>query len=175
MMHNKNRPLLSAIAAMAENRTIGFKNSLPWHLPADLKHFKTLTHEHPILMGRKTFESIGKPLPNRTNIILTRDPTYQAAGCIVVTSLELAIQEALNSHHNTNNEIFIIGGEEIYRQLLPHVQQLYLTIVHHEFEGDAFFPALNNNEWHEISRETHHADEHHAYNYSFLTLERVKI
>nr|AIA16779.1 Dihydrofolate reductase [uncultured bacterium] len=172
MLHNQNRPLLSAIVAMDKNRAIGHQNHLPWHLPADLKHFKSLTTHRAILMGRKTFESIGKPLPNRTNIILTRDANYQAAGCITVTSIDHAIQEALLLH-DPNNEIFIIGGAEIYQQLLPHIQLLYLTIVHHTFEADAFFPALDNREWNEISREEHKADEQNVYDYTFLTLERI--
>ena len=115
MLHNSHRPVLSAIVAMDKNRAIGHQNRLPWHLPADLKHFKTLTNHHAILMGRKTYESIGKPLPNRTNIILTRDPTYQATGCITVTSVDKAIEEALANHYH-NNEIFIIGGAEIYQR-----------------------------------------------------------
>src|SRR6188472_2703937 len=123
-MDTLNKPILSAIVAMAENRVIGKNNQLPWHLPADLKHFKTITTGHPILMGRKTHESIGKPLPNRQNIILTRDSNYVAAGCTVVTSVKAALQKA------ESPEVFIIGGAEIYRQLLPQVQRLYLTIVH---------------------------------------------
>lgn len=171
MLHNSNRPLLSAIVAMDENRAIGHQNRLPWHLPADLKHFKSLTTGHAILMGRKTFESIGKPLPNRTNIILTRDPNYQVPGCITVTSIDNAIQEALSLHQQ--HEIFIIGGAEIFQQLLPRIQQLYLTIVHHKFDADTFFPALNNQEWQERSHEEHTADEQNKFDYTFLTLERL--
>jgi dihydrofolate reductase len=163
------QPILSAIVAMAENRIIGKNNQLPWHLPADLKHFKTITTGHPILMGRKTHESIGKPLPNRLNIILTRDPNYQSAGCTVVTSVESALKEA--ARHD-ENELFIIGGAEIYKQLLPQIQRLYLTIVHHQLEGDASFPALNTEEWKEISREKHEADDANAFAYSFVTLDR---
>ena len=125
-------------------------------------------------MGRKTYESIGKPLPNRTNIILTRDQSYLATGCITVTSIDQAIQEALSAHHQ-QYEIFIIGGAEIYQQLLPRIQQLYLTVVHHKFEADAFFPALDNREWREISREEHSADEQNKFDYTFLTLERVGV
>lgn len=163
-------PILSAIAALAENRVIGLKNQMPWHLPADLKHFRTITSGHPILMGRKTFESIGRPLPNRTNIILTRDKNYQADGCIVVNEVE----QALNAANELNaSEVFIIGGSEIYQLLLPRVQRLYLTEIHQQFEGDAFFPQLDKSHWHEVSRETHTADEQNPYNYSFVLLERV--
>lgn len=165
-----NRPIVSAIVAMSENRVIGKNNRLPWHLPSDLKHFKTITTGHPILMGRKTYESIGRPLPNRTNIIITRNSTFQAAGCVVVTSIEEAVQHA--SSENAA-EIFIIGGALVYRQLMPHIQRIYLTIVHHEFEGDAYFPKLNMNEWKESARERHPADTENAYAYSFITLDRA--
>nr|AIA18613.1 Dihydrofolate reductase [uncultured bacterium] len=169
-MNISTHPILSAIVAMAENRIIGKNNQLPWHLPADLKHFKTITSGHPILMGRKTHESIGKPLPNRLNIILTRDPNYQTTGCTVVTSVESALKEA--ARHD-ENELFIIGGAEIYKQLLARIQRLYLTIVHHEVEGDAWFPELNLQEWKEISRVRHEADEANAFAYSFVLLERT--
>lgn len=161
---------LSAIVAMAENRTIGKQNRLPWHLPADLRHFKKLTTGHPILMGRKTYESIGKPLPNRTNIILTRNPTYLAPGCEIVTTLDEAMQTAKH-HHAT--EVFVIGGAEIYRQLLPQINHLYLTIVHEQIAGDAFFPLLDSTAWREVSRERHEADHENPHAYSFVELERV--
>jgi dihydrofolate reductase len=170
-MNATSSPILSAIAAMAENRVIGKNNQLPWHLPADLQHFKLLTSGHPILMGRKTYQSIGKPLPNRTNIIMTRDPHWQApAGCVVVTSPEQALQQAAAL---PAKEIFIIGGAEIYHQLLPITQRIYLTIVHHTFAGDAYFPVLDTTAWQETNRTRHTADEKNAYDYSFLTLERV--
>lgn len=164
------KPILSAIAAMSENRVIGIENQLPWHLPADLKHFKTLTTGHPILMGRKTYESIGRPLPNRTNIIITRNADFTAPGCVVVTSIEDAITRAAEENAQ---EIFIIGGAEVYKQLLPHVQRIYLTIVHEQFAGDAFFPELDLKEWKEVERETHAADENNAYSYSFITLIHI--
>lgn len=167
---NLKIPVLSAIAAQGENRVIGKDNKMPWHLPADLKHFKTITSGHPVLMGRKTFESIGKPLPNRTNIIMTRDSNYSAPDCIIVNNVETAVSMA---NELEMDEIFIIGGAEIYRQLLPQIQRVYLTIIHHAFEGDAFFPELNKNEWHEISREKHLADDKNPYDYSFVVLERV--
>jgi len=168
-MRSPCNPIISAIVAMGENRVIGAKNQLPWHLPADLAHFKTITTGHPILMGRKTYESIGKPLPNRTNIILTRDPNYQVDGCLVVSSVDEAIAQT-----PADTEIFIIGGAEIYQQFLSHIQRLYLTIVHQEFDGDVFFPKMNMDEWKEISREAHTADERNVYAYSFLILEKIR-
>lgn len=168
MTHNK--PVLSAIAAMAEDRVIGKDNQMPWHLPADLKHFKTTTNGHPVLMGRKTFESIGKPLPNRTNIIITRDASYSAPDCLIVTSAEAALSMALEQEMT---EVFVIGGAEIYKQLLPQIQRLYLTLIHHKFEGDTYFPELLADEWREVSREKHLADEKNKYDYSFVLLERV--
>lgn len=169
-MNTSTQPRLSAIVAMGENRVIGKNNQLPWHLPADLKHFKQLTTGHPILMGRKTHESIGKPLPNRLNIILTRDRAYQSAGCEIVYAIGQALQLAAT---NANDELFIIGGADIYRQAMPWVQRIYLTIVHHTFDGDAYFPELAANEWRETSRERFEADEVNPFAYSFVTLDRV--
>lgn len=165
---NKNL-VISAVVAMAKNRVIGKDNKLPWHLPADLKHFKTITTGHPILMGRKTYESIGRPLPNRTNIIITRDANYKAADCIVVTSIEEAINAATKT---AAEEIFIIGGAEVYQQLLTSIQRIYLTIVQDEIDGDAYFPALDMREWKEVAREEHKADEQNKHDYWFLRLER---
>ena len=169
-MKHSPHPVISAIAAMAENRIIGNNNQLPWRLPADLKHFKAITTGHPILMGRKTYTSIGKPLPHRTNIIITRDTAFTAPSCKVVTSLENAIQYALSENVS---EIFIIGGAEVYQQLLPHIQRIYLTIVHHMFEGDVYFPELDKTAWKEIECVSHTADEENPYAYSFLRLERA--
>jgi len=162
--------MLTAIAAMSENYTIGKDNQLPWHLPADLKHFKSITVGHPILMGRKTFDSIGKPLPNRMNIIMTRDNEFQADGCHVVSSVDEALDCAKNEQVE---EVFVIGGAEIYKQLLPQIKRVHLTIVHHEFDGDVYFPKLREDEWKEISRERHMADLDNPHEYSFVTLERV--
>lgn len=167
-MNDTKPPIISAIVAMDENRAIGLHNQLPWHLPADLKHFKAITSGHPIVMGRKTHQSIGKPLPNRTNIILTRDPRFQAPGCEVVTSLEAALKKAANAP-----EIFIIGGSEIYNLCLSHIQRLYITVVHHAFQADAFFPEINLAEWRETVRDDHPADTENAYAFSFLTLEKM--
>jgi dihydrofolate reductase len=120
-------------------------------------------------MGRKTYESIGRPLPNRINIIITRDRSYKADGCVVVTSIEEAIQAGITTH---SPEIFVIGGAEVYSQLMPHVQNIYLTIVHHTFDGDAYFPELDKNEWKETAHEEHSADNDNPYAYGFLRLER---
>lgn len=169
-MQTSAAPLISAILAMDEKRLIGRDNQLPWHLPADLQHFKAITSGSPILMGRKTYESIGRPLPNRTNIIMTRDTSYMAPGCHVVTSLDQALQTATAEN---NKEIFIIGGAEIYRQCLPRIQRIYLTIIHHVFEGDTHFPELNAKEWIETEKTTHQPDEKNQYSYSFIQLERT--
>ncbi len=158
---------LSAIAAMDKNRVIGRDNQLPWHLPADLAHFKALTTGHPILMGRKTHESIGRPLPNRHNIVLTRNLGYESTGVTVVHSLNEAIAACPSDH-----EIFIIGGADLYRLALPQVQRLYLTLIDHAFTGDTHFPALAPGEWTEISRERHEPDEKNAYAYTFVRLDR---
>lgn len=165
-----NRPVISAIVAMAENRVIGINNRLPWHLPADLRHFKALTTGHPILMGRKTYQSIGRPLPNRTNIVITRDRSLSAPGCVVVASLEEAVQEAMKSG---SGEIFIIGGAEVYRQLMPEIHRIYLTIVHQEIEGDTWFPELAAGEWREAEKIRHEADQENTCAYSFVILERT--
>ncbi len=133
----ENQPTVSIIAAVSQNGVIGKDGGLPWKISADLKRFKEITTGHPVIMGRKTFESIGRPLPGRTNIIVTRDGSYQAEGCLVVTSLEKALQEAKQAE---SEEIFIIGGGEIYTQALPLADTLYLTLINAEVKGDAFFP-----------------------------------
>ena len=159
---------LSIVVAMAANGVIGRDNQLPWHLPADLKHFKQLTTGKPILMGRKTWESIGRPLPERTNIVITRDPDYQAAGCVVVHSIDAALRAV--EHHK---EAMVIGGSELYRQVLPDVSTIYLTRVHADIEGDAVFPELDAGEWREVERTDCEPDENNALAYSFITLVRV--
>lgn len=167
-MNHTKKTTLSAIVAMGKNGVIGKKNQLPWHLPADLKHFKTITTGHPIVMGRKTYESIGKPLPNRTNLIMSQN-AFQAEGCITVNSIKDTLQQptVLNS-----DEIFIIGGAHIYQLWMPYLERIYLTLVHHEFAGDAFFPELNPHDWQEITRESHQPDENNAYAYDFIQLEK---
>ncbi|MDH3900696.1 MAG: type 3 dihydrofolate reductase [Gammaproteobacteria bacterium] len=159
---------LSIVVAMAANGVIGRDNRLPWHLPADLKHFKQLTTGKPILMGRKTWESIGRPLPERTNIVITRDADYTAAGCIVVHSIEEALRAAEHS-----DEVMVIGGAELYRQILPEVSTIYLTRVHADTEGTTLFPELDESEWREVERIDCEPDERNAHAYSFITLERV--
>ena len=159
---------LSIIVAMAGNRVIGRDNRLPWHLPADLKHFRQLTTGKPILMGRKTWESIGRPLPERTNIVITRDEDYTAPGCLVVHSLEAALRAA--GHHS---EVMVIGGAELYHQALPLAERIYLTQVHGTFEGDTFFPELDEDGWSELEHSDYEPDEKNSHAYSFITLERV--
>lgn len=129
----------SLIAAMSENRVIGKDNALPWHLSEDLQRFKKLTMGHPLVMGRKTYESIGKPLPGRENIVLTQDHGFKATGARVVFSLSPLIEEIKNS----DQEYFVIGGEAIYKQFFPHSDKIYLTLIHKAFEGDAYFPELH--------------------------------
>jgi dihydrofolate reductase len=160
---------ISIIVAMAANRVIGHENRLPWHLPADLAHFKTITMGKPILMGRKTWESIGRPLPGRTSIVITHDSTYQADGCVVVHSIEAAL-EAAQGH----DEVMVIGGAELYRQVLPRADTLYLTRVEGDFEGDTLFPELDATGWNEVANESHTADERNPCPYRFITLERVR-
>jgi dihydrofolate reductase len=159
--------MLSMIVAAAENNAIGKDNKLLWHLPDDLKHFKRTTKGHHVIAGRKTFESQGRPLPHRTNIIVTRNKDYLAEGCIIVNSLE----EALNQVKN-DDEPFIIGGENIYRLAMPKADRIYLTRVHAEFEADTFFPEINPDEWQETEITYHEKDEKHQYAFSIITYDR---
>lgn len=158
---------ISIVAAMAENRVIGRHNQLPWHLPADLKHFRRLTMGKAVLMGRKTFESIGKPLAGRTNIIITRNPRFQADKCAVVHSIEEAFTAV-----KTGEELMVIGGASFYEQALPLADHMYLTLVHTTPRGDAFFPQYNEEEWREIERSDYEADDANPYPYSFIVMER---
>jgi dihydrofolate reductase len=159
---------IAIVVAMADNRVIGRDNRLPWHLPADLRHFRQVTVGKPVLMGRKTHESIGRPLPERTNIVVTRDRSYEAPGCVVVHSIESAI-EAAGGHE----EVMLIGGTDLYRQLLPKADRIYMTLVHAAFEGDARFPELDEREWREVERMDCAPDEKNPWPYSFIRLERV--
>ncbi|MEN8206107.1 MAG: type 3 dihydrofolate reductase [Pseudomonadota bacterium] len=159
---------ISIIVAMAANGVIGRDNQLPWYLPADLKHFKQTTMGKPILMGRKTWESIGRPLPGRTNIVITRDKTYTAAGCEVVDSIDAAIAAA-----GEQDEVMVIGGAELYRQVLSSTDTIYLTQIHEVFAGDTCFPEIHNTEWHQVERIDHEADEKNVHDYSFIRLDRV--
>ena len=158
--------IVSIVVAISENHVIGKDNKLLWYLPNDLKHFKEITAGHTILMGRKTFESVGKPLPKRRNIIITRQD-INIEGCEVVNSIEAALSLAKDEQ-----EVFITGGAEIYKQSLHLTDRIYLTIVHKKFEGDSFFPEINKHEWKEVFREDHHADDKNSLPYSFVTLER---
>ncbi len=163
---------LSLIAACARNRIIGRDNKMPWHLPADLKHFKAVTMSHPVIMGRKTFESIlaslGKPLPGRSNIIVSRNTQFKADGCITVNSLEAAIAACA-----TATEAFVIGGGEIYRQALPLARRIYLTQIDADFEGDARFPEFGEAGWCEVARTALPAGEDgFAHAYAFVTYEK---
>lgn len=160
--------MISMIVAVADHGVIGQQNALPWRLSGDLKRFKVMTMGKPIIMGRKTFDSIGKPLPGRTNIVITRQPNLQLPGCVVVGSLEQALTSVQAEEH------MIIGGAEIYRQALPMAHRVYLTRVHANISGDAFFPVLESSQWHEVSREDMPVDEQNQYAHSFITLERVK-
>lgn len=157
-------PRLSVIAALARNRVIGRDNSLPWHLPEDLKHFKVLTMGHHIVMGRKTYESLGRLLPGRTTVIVSRNPDYAVPGAIVVTSLRQALSACAN-----DPEIFLIGGAELYQQSLALADRLYLTEIDAEFEGDAYFPEIAPGDWHEIARERHVSSSGLAF--SFVTYD----
>lgn len=159
--------LISFVVAVDKNNLIGGNNQLVWHLPADLRHFKDITSGHAIIMGRKTFESMGRPLKNRRNIVITRQ-TVEIPGCEVVHSL----QEALDLCKG-DQEVFVIGGAEIFRQAMPVAGRIYLTRIHHAFEGDTYFPEPDKNKWEITEQEDHYADEKNPYNYSFITLERT--
>lgn len=150
--------MISIIAAVSENGVIGKDGELPWHIPEDLKHFKNLTSGNVVIMGRKTYESIGKPLPNRLNIVITRDTSKHINGCITVNSIEEAIRKA-----SSDKEIFIIGGGEIYKKSLKFANKIYLTKIHQHIEGDTFFPTLSNY-WKEVEREDKEG-------YSFITYD----
>ncbi len=161
-------PLISLIVAMAKNRIIGKDNKMPWHLPADLAHFKKITLGKPVIMGRKTFQSIGKPLPGRQNIVVSQSLNYVSDGIDVTQSLEDAIVIAGNVA-----EIIIIGGGNIYRQMLPRAQRLYLTYIDAEIEGDTQFPQYEHLGWEKSQEEQHAADEKNVYAYSFVTLNLI--
>jgi dihydrofolate reductase len=159
--------MLSLIVAISQNNVIGKDNKLVWHMPADMRFFKNTTMGHTLIMGRKTFESFGKPLPGRNSIVITRQKDWQYEGVVVVHSLEDAIKSA-----PADEEVFIIGGAEIYRQAMPLCKKMYLTIIHHDFEGDTYFPAIDFSQWNLTSDEKHPADEKNAFDYSFRVYER---
>ncbi|WDF60217.1 dihydrofolate reductase [Flavobacterium sp. KACC 22758] len=159
--------MIIMIAAVAENNTLGKNNELVWHLPNDFKRFKSLTTNHHIIMGRKTFESFPKPLPNRTHIIITRQTDYNPEGCIVVDSMEKAIAACPE-----NEDSYIIGGGEIYNLGLPYADIIEITKVHHTFEGDTFFPKISKSEWQLVESEENFKDEKHLYDYTYETYIR---
>lgn len=165
---------IALIVAMARNRVIGKDNAMPWHLPEDLAYFKRVTLGKPVVMGRNTFESIGKPLVQRPNIIVTRNGSYKVDGAVVVHSLEAALNlgKTLLQGQGADAELMIIGGAQIYAQALPLAQRLYLTEVQAEPEGDAFFPHFARDEWREVARESHRASARNPHDYDFLVLER---
>ena len=158
--------IISIIVAIAENHAIGKDNKLLWYLPNDLKHFKTITSNHTVIMGRKTYDSVGKPLPNRRNVVITRQH-IDISGCEVVNSLDEAL-----SLCKTEEEVFIVGGAEIYRQAMSVTNKIHLTIVHQNFDGDTYFPDIEENTWIETEREDYQPDEKNKLPYSFITLER---
>ncbi len=158
---------ISLIVAMAENRVIGRGGDLPWHLSADLKRFKKLTLGHVVIMGRKTFESIGRPLPRRRSLVLSRDPACRLPGAEIAASLEQALALAAGE-----DQVFVIGGAAVFAEALPLADRLYLTLVHAEVDGDVFFPEVDLESWRLVSEQRHKADSKHAYPFSFLTYER---
>ena len=160
-----NRLIL--IAALDEGGLIGRDGQLPWHLPEDLKRFRRLTVGHTILMGRRTYESLGRPLPERDNWVLTRDTGFSAPGCRVFHALSDALDAT-----TADGRLMVIGGADLYRQTLPRAERLELTLVHAHLSGDTRFPDFEPGVWHEVARETHSADQRHCHAYSFVTLER---
>jgi len=154
---------ISLIVAFDEQRLIGNNNKLPWHLPADLKNFKQITMGHYMIMGRKTFDSIGKPLPGRTSIIITRKKDFKIEGCIVVNTLNEALIKS-----EDQQEVFIIGGAQIFECTLPIATDLFITQIHHLFEGDTFFPEIPKSDWEEVSRKKNEPDEKNEWAYSFI-------
>ncbi|TMU86840.1 dihydrofolate reductase [Bacillus sp. BHET2] len=160
--------MISFIWAMDQNQLIGKENGLPWRLPEDLKYFKKTTDGHGMVMGRKTFDSIGKPLPNRENVILTKNTSFQPEGCLVLHSVD----DVLNWAEERESEIFIMGGREIYKQFIPHVDKLYVTEIHHEFEGDTTMPSIPWENFTCISSMNGKKDEKNPFNYEFKVYVR---
>ena len=160
--------MISIIVAIAKNGVIGDKNTLLWHLREDMIHFRTITSGHPVVMGRKTYDSIGRPLPKRTNVVITRDTELQIEGCTMAHSLTEAVEM-----FDSSEEVFILGGAQIYNQAMPLADRLYLTIIDKEYEGDSSFPEIDYNSWRQISCEKFERGEAFEYPFSFITLERV--
>jgi dihydrofolate reductase len=162
--------MISMIWAMDRNRLIGKNNAMPWRLPGESAYFRKTTMGHPILMGRKTFESLGsKPLKGRENIVLTRDSSYEAEGCTIIRSFEEALIRGRGEE-----EFFVIGGSEVYTRFLPYADRLYVTRIDHEFEGDAYFPVYNEAEWRLVSQENGVTDERNPYAYTFYIYDRIR-
>lgn len=160
--------MISLIVAHDENRVIGYENKMPWHLPGDLQYFKMQTMGKPIVMGRKTFESIGKPLPGRRNIVISRNPNYQAAGIEVVSSLEEAFELTKDAE-----ETMVIGGEQIFKLAMPHASKLYITHIYHQFQGDTFFPSYEG--WKKVScQDELHSNEGYTFQYCIYEKENDK-
>jgi len=160
---------IAMIAAMTKNRTIGFENDMPWHLPDDLKFFKSVTTGKPVIMGRKTFESIGsRPLPNRPNFVISRQADFTADGVTVFNSVDTALKSLCDCE-----EVIIMGGGQLYNMMLPKADRLYLTLIDAEIDGDTHFPDWSRMNWKEVSREHHEKDERHAFSFDFVTLEKV--
>jgi dihydrofolate reductase len=166
-------PKISLIAAMASNRSIGLDNRLPWHLPADLKRFKALTRGNTLVMGRRTFESIGRPLPWRTTIVITRQPGYAPEGALVAPSVDAALGLAARTAGENGGEVFVGGGEEIFRQTLEGADRIYLTRIERDYPGDTFFPEFDESAWRLVEREDH-AAAGEAPAFSFLTWDKIR-
>jgi dihydrofolate reductase len=160
--------MISLIAAMARNRIIGRDNTMPWHLPADLAHFKRVTMGKPVIMGRRTYESIGFPLPGRKNVVITRNPDYAPEGVVVVDSIDAALNEVEDAE-----EVMIIGGGQLYGDMLPRADRLYLTLIQADIQGDTEFPDYTQYAWSEIDHEVYKSDEKNAYDLEFVTLEKA--
>jgi dihydrofolate reductase len=166
------RPKISFVVAMDRNRLIGTGDGLPWRLPDEMSRFKAITMGHPVLIGRKTYESIPpkfRPLEGRTNIVLTRQETYEAPGCLVVNTLEEALSAV-----SPDQELMVIGGAQIFEELMPIVDRLYLTEIDGEYMGDVYFPEFDGSEWRETGREHHPRDDRHDSPFTFLVLDRIR-
>ena len=163
--------LISLVVAAASNNVIGKQGIMPWHLPNDLKHFKNVTWGMPVIMGRKTFDSLGKVLPGRKNIIITRQDNWKADGAVTVKSMDDALFLAKQTDAR---EVMVIGGGEIFKIIFDKSNRIYLTRIEAQPEGDTFFPAIDPKHWHLVSQKKHESDEKHAYNYAFETWERTK-
>lgn len=162
--------VISQIVAASSNNVIGVNNRLPWHMPDDMNYFKNKTWGHYIVTGRRNYEAEGKALPARINLVLTRNQEYKLNDAIVVHHIEDAIETAKNGGEN---ELFVVGGEEIYKLAMPYTDRIYLTRIHADFEGDTFYPQPDFNRWKEVSREDHKKDSENPYDYSFLVFERM--